>query len=60
MSLAYLGFEFVNLVDLLNGIGSSRDSSIVVGEEFLLGEVEEDESGEVVEDLVVVVVRVGC
>ena len=53
-------FELLSLVDLLNGIGSSEDSSRVVDEEFLLPEVEENEAGEVVLEPTVVAVRVGC
>lgn len=52
-------FGFVRLVDLLSGIDSFGDFSRVDDEEFLLGEVEEDESGEDVEELTFVVVEVG-
>lgn len=60
MSLAYLEFGFVTLVNLLGGTGSSRDFSRVVDEDFLLGEVEEDEFGEDVEELTSVAIEVGC
>lgn len=60
MSLAYLGFGFIGLVDLFNGIGSSGDSSRVVSKEVLLGEVEEDEYEEVVEEPIVVAAVFGC
>ena len=40
MSLAYSGFSFLSLVDILNGIVSSKDSSRVVDEVFLLPKVD--------------------